>query len=394
VATPQVLAVVLAGGAGSRLELLTEHRAKPAIPIGGSHRLIDVPLSNCAHSHVRNVWVLQQHHPATLADALRNGRPWDLDRNHGGLLVLPPGQGGDREGWHEGTADALWKNAPLIRELAPELLLVLSADALYRLDYSEVLDQHRATGAMATMVTTEVDSESERFGVVQVDSGGTVTDFAYKPETAKGRLVSIEVFVFQTEPVLSELEVVANDEPDGLQDLGHALLPRLVAGGGVREHRFEGYWRDLGTVTSYFEAHMDLLPDRARFDLDAPNWPIWSSMVEPGAIRIRRGAQLDNAVIGGGADIAGTVRNSVIGRGATIEAGAAVSHSVVLPGAVVSRGATVSRTILDTGARTGRNSTIGRPRGRIALVGRDQRLRAGTDLGAGGRWPAPESDTS
>ena len=168
-ASPEVLAMILTGGAGSRLELLTAHRAKPAIPVGGSHALIDVPVSNSAHSHVRDVWVVQQHHPASLADTLRNGRPWDLDRNHGGLLVLPPGQGGDREGWHQGTADALWKNAPLIRELAPELLLVLSADALYRLNYADVIENHRAFGATATLVTTEVDSEPERFGVVQVD---------------------------------------------------------------------------------------------------------------------------------------------------------------------------------------------------------------------------------
>jgi glucose-1-phosphate adenylyltransferase len=393
-ASPGVLAVVLAGGAGSRLELLTSHRAKPAIPVGGSHSLIDVALSNCAHSHIRNVWVIQQHHPAALADALRNGRPWDLDRNHGGLLVLPPRQGGDREGWHQGTADALWKNAPLIRELAPELLLVLSADALYRLDYAEVIDGHRASGAVATLVTTEVDAGPERFGVVQVDSQGTITGYAYKPDAAQGNLVSIEVFVFHTDAVLTALEDVATDDPDGLEDLGHVVLPRLVRAGGVGEHRFDGYWRDLGTVDSYFEAHMDLLPDSSRFELDAPDWPIWSSMVQPGATRIASGATLDNVLIGGGADIAGTVRHSVVGQGAVVEPGAIVSHSVVLPGALISRGANVHRTILDSGARVGPDSTIGRVEGGIALVGRDQRLPAGTDLEAGGRIPSQDSDRS
>lgn len=391
-ASPQVLAVVLAGGAGSRLEMLTEHRAKPAIPIGGSHRLIDIALSNCAHSHIRNVWVIQQQHPASLADALRNGRPWDLDRSHGGLLVLPPGQGGDREGWHEGTADALWKIAPLIRELDPDLLLVLSADALYRLDYSAVIDQHRASDATATLVTTEVAVEPERFGVVQVDGNGTVIDFAYKPDDALGHLVSIEVFVFRTDPVLAALEELAEDSPDGLEDLGHALLPRLVAAGGVREHRFSGYWRDLGTVQSYFDAHMDLLPEAARFELDAPEGTIWSSMVEPGATRVRRGATLDNVLIGGGADVAGTVRNSVVGQGAVIEPGATVTDSVVLPGARVGPGARVSRAIIDSGAQIGPNSTIGRPGGSLTLVGRDQQLPDGTDLAAGGRSPAPDSD--
>src|SRR5918998_171400 len=391
-ASPRVLALVLAGGAGSRLELLTEHRAKPAIPVGGSHRMIDVALSNCSHSHLRHVWVVQQQHPASLADALRNGRPWDLDRTHGGLMVLPPGQGGDREGWHHGTADALWKAAPLIRELAPELLLVLSADALYHLDYTEVIDGHQASGAAATLVTTEMAAEPERFEMMQVDQKSTVTDFAYKPDVAKGNLVSIEVFAFHTDPVLRSLEDVASEDPDALEDLGDVLLPRLVAAGGVREHRFEGYWRDVGTVDSYFEAHMDLLPDRSRFQLDDPDWPILSSMDEPGGTRIRRGAKLENVLIGGGADIAGTVRNSVVGQGATIEPGASVSHSVVLPGAVVGRNAAVSRTVLDAGARVGRNSTVGRPRGRIALVGRDEQLRAGTDLAAGGRVPAADTD--
>jgi glucose-1-phosphate adenylyltransferase len=390
--SPEVLALVLAGGAGSRLELLTEHRAKPALPIGGSHCLIDVPLSNCAHSHIRNVWVIQQAHPASLADTLRNGRPWDLDRNHGGLLVLPPAQGGAREGWHEGTADAIWKNAPLIREAAPELLLVLSADALYRLDYAEVIEQHQATGATATLVTSEVPAEPERFGVLRVDGHGTVTDYAYKPEVAKGRLVSIEVFVFSTDPVLSALEALADDDPDGLEDLGHALLPRLVAAGGVREHRFEGYWRDVGTIDSYFEAHRDLLPDSSRFQLDAADWPIWPSMVKPGATRIRRGARLDNVLIGGGADIAGTVRNSVVGQGAVIEPGATVSDSVVLPGVLVGRGAAVNRTILDSGAYVGSASRIGRPEGEITLVGPGQRLATGTDLDAGGRIPPQGED--
>jgi glucose-1-phosphate adenylyltransferase len=370
VASPRVLALVLAGGAGSRLGLLTEHRAKPAIPIGGTHRLIDVPLSNCAHSHIRDVWVIQQAHPATLADSLRNGRPWDLDRNHGGLLVLPPGQGGERQGWHQGTADALWKNTPLVRELAPDVLLVLSADALYRLDYAEVVDAHRVSGATATLVTTEVEDEPERFGVVEVDGDDRVTAFAYKPEQASGNLVSIEVFAFSTKPVLDALEELAQDD-DGLEDLGDALLPRLVADGNVREHRLDGYWRDLGTVDSYLQAHLDLLPESSRFDLDDSDWPIWSSLVAPGATRVRPGAALDNVLLGSGADIGGTVRNSVVGQGAVVEAGANVDGSVLLPGAVVRAGASVRRTIVDTGA-TIDGGSIGRDDGTVALVGRNQ----------------------
>ena len=180
-APPRTLAIVLAGGAGTRLELLTEHRAKPVVPVAGSHRLIDIPLSNCAHALITDVWVVQQQHPATLADALSNGRPWDLDRTRGGLLVLPPGQGDERAGWHQGTADALWKIAPLIDDFAPDVVLVLSADAVYRMDYAELVDDHLASAAAVTMVTTQVLEGPERYGVVQA-ADGVITDYAYKPE--------------------------------------------------------------------------------------------------------------------------------------------------------------------------------------------------------------------
>lgn len=387
--SPRVLALVLAGGAGSRLELLTEHRAKPAVPVGGSHRLIDVPLSNCAHSRIDDVWVVQQHHPASLADALRNGRPWDLDRTRGGLLVLPPAQGHSRKGWHEGTADALWKTGPLIREFAPDALVVLSADAVYRLDYAEVVARHLDVGAVATIVTTEVDSEPERYGVVQAGDG-RITDYVYKPDQTSGRLVSNEVFVFRPGPVLDLLDAQAAENDEGLADLGTALLPQLVADGDVADHRFTGYWRDIGTVQAYWEAHLDLLPDPGRFDFDEVGWPILSSFSEPDSTRIRRGAQLDNVLVSGGADIAGMVSSSVVGPGAVIEAGAVVDQSVVLPGTRIESGAVVRRTVVDTGAVIGADSQIGAADGRPALVGHGARVPPGTVLDGGGRLPEPE----
>src|SRR5688572_5392633 len=192
---PRVLAMVLAGGEGGRLETLTDSRAKPAVPFAGDHRLIDVVLSNCRRASIDDVWVLEQYNPVSLASHLANGRPWDLDRTHGGLLLLHPRLGGDRAGWHTGTADALWRNADVVRRHAPDALVLLSADALYRLDYEDVVRGHLEAGTALTAVTVEVDPEdASRYGVVQV-ADGRITDYAYKPESPKGNLVTNEVFV-------------------------------------------------------------------------------------------------------------------------------------------------------------------------------------------------------
>ena len=204
-APPRILVVVLAGGAGGRLELLTRSRAKPAVPYGGTHRLIDFPLSNCLHSGMSDVWIIEQQNPVSLSNHLSNGRPWDLDRTTGGLLVLHPRRGDETEGWHQGTADALWRQSGLIREHAPEQLVVVSADAVYRLDYDAVVQQHRDSGAAATFVTSEVDPpDAHRYGVVQV-AEGRVTDYVYKPEAPRGNVVSNEVYVFEPAPLLVEM---------------------------------------------------------------------------------------------------------------------------------------------------------------------------------------------
>ncbi|MFZ5872126.1 MAG: glucose-1-phosphate adenylyltransferase family protein, partial [Actinomycetota bacterium] len=293
-APPRVLVLVLAGGAGSRLELLTDHRAKPAVPYGGSYRLIDFPLSNCRHSGLRDVWVAQQQHPASLADALVNGRPWDLDRTTGGLLVLPPAKGTEREGWHHGTADALWKEATLVRDFDPQALVVVSADAVYRLDYDEVVAGHLDSGAAVTMVTTTVDrKDAARYGVVEPGPGGAVAGYEYKPEKPATSVVTTEVFVFDPARALDELESVMDSlggDDEQLGDLGDHLLPRLVGAGQAREHRFAGYWRDVGTVDAYWESHMDLLAPRPLFRLDDPDWPVLTAGARTPPARVRRGA--------------------------------------------------------------------------------------------------------
>jgi glucose-1-phosphate adenylyltransferase len=385
----RALVVVLAGGAGGRLELLTERRAKPAVPFAGTHRLIDFPLSNCHNAGLEHVWVAQQFNPISLSDHLANGRPWDLDRTTGGLLLLQPRLGHDeREGFQQGTADSLWRNGPLIREFEPEALVVLSADAVYKQDFGALVEEHVEAGATVTMVTTEVEpDDAGRYGVVQVRDGA-VRDYAYKPDAPAGNLVANEVFVFRPDALLETLEDLAEDS---LDDLGDEVLPRLVAAGGAREHRFDGYWRDVGTVPAYWEAHQELLAEPPAIDLGDPGWPILTHATSRrSAARVLSGASVAESLLAPAASVAGTVERSVIGRGAVVEAGAVVRESVLLPGAVVRAGATVERAVLDDAVEVGRGAQVGEERGEIALVGLRASVPAGAAVPGGGRYPAPD----
>ncbi|MCW2778146.1 MAG: Nucleotidyl transferase [Frankiales bacterium] len=383
---PRSLALVLAGGAGGRLELLTEHRAKPAVPYAGTHRLVDVPLSACASAGVDDVWVLQQTHPSSLAAHLANGRPWDLDRTTGGVLALQPSQGTDRAGFTEGTADALWRKAPQVRDAAPDLLVLLSADAGYRLDLDAVMAAHRESGAAVTAVTAPVPAgeQASRFGVVEVD-GERVTSYAYKPEQPASGVVTTEVFVCSTVEVLDlleELEADAGD--DGLKDLGTALLPRLAQAGRLRAHPIDGYWRDLGTVDSYWRGHQELLGEDPAFRLHDDVLPVRTRPTRADPARVLRGATVEDSLLAPGCTVAGEVVRSVLSPGAVVEAGAVVRDCVLLPGAVVRSGAVVERTVLDDGADVA--ARVGGPSA-VTLVGLG--TRATEDLAPGARWPAP-----
>jgi glucose-1-phosphate adenylyltransferase len=386
----RTLVIVLAGGAGGRLELLTEQRAKPAVPFGGTHRLIDFPLSNCHNAGLSDVWVAQQFNPISLSDHLSNGRPWDLDRTMAGLLLLQPRLGNDgREGFHQGTADALWRNAPLIREFAPEALVVLSADAVYAQDYGALVAEHTASDAGVTIVTTEVDPEDAgRYGVVAAQDG-TVREYAYKPDEPAGNEIANEVFVFTPAPLLEALERLADDAgDDDLEDLGDALLPFLVDRGEARASRFDDYWRDVGTVDAYWSSHQELLADPPPIDLGDPAWPVLTQSPDGrAAARVLRGASVQESILAPSVRVAGSVERAVIGRGAVIEHGAVVRESVVLPGAVVRSGAEVVRAVIDDGVEVCADATVGEPGGEIALVGRRSAVPRGTAIAAGGRFP-------
>ena len=382
---PRVLVVVLAGGAGGRLELLTDARAKPAVPYAGHYRLVDVVLSNVLNSGMSDVWLVEQTHPFSLQEHLSNGRPWDLDRTTGGLQLLHPRQGdGERDGWPSGTADALWRYADVIREFGADALVVASADAVYALDYEQVVREHLDSGAAVTMVTTKVAAaDASRYGVVQVEAG-KVVDYAYKPDEPSSDLVTNEVFVFDPVPVLDLLEELARE--GGLEDLGEALLPRLVQGGRAREHRFGGYLRDLGKPDAYWQAHMDLLEADPPFDPGDPDWPLRTKGGGAQAAVVRAGAQVADSLLSAGAVVAGTVTRSVLSRGARVEAGAEVVDSVLLEDVVVRSGARVVKAILDEGGEVSGGVTVGGD-GDVALVGHRATVRA--DVPAGGRLPAP-----
>jgi glucose-1-phosphate adenylyltransferase len=290
-----------------------------------------------------------------------------------------------RDGFPKGTADALWRNAPMIREFSPEALVVLSADAVYKLDYGAVVDEHAESGAAVTMVTTEVEpDDAGRYGVVQLD-GERIADYAYKPDEPASNTISNEVFVFSPEEVLDRLDAIA-EASDELEDLGDELLPQLVDAGRARAHRFDDYWRDVGTIDAYHSAHMEQLEHPPPIDLDDPAWPVLTHAASRReSARVVRGASVETSLLATAATVAGTVERSVIGRGAIVENGAVVRDSIVLPGAVVCSGATIERAILDDFVRVEGGVTVGEADGEIALAG--LRATVEQDIPAGGRFP-------
>lgn len=349
----------MAGGAGSRMGPLTERRAKPALPFGGIYRLIDFALSNCSNSRIDDVWVLQQYRPHSLEDHLANGRPWDLDRTSGGLLILHPFSGGKEGGFHAGNADALWHHRSLLEEFDADVVLVLSADAVYTLDYGDVVDTHLATGADVTMATTRVDEDPGRFGVVEAAADGRVTGFAYKPDEPVGDLVTMEVFAYRPAALLGTLAELADGGDGELSDFGDELVPRLVDAGRAYEHRFDGYWRDVGTPDAYWQAHQDLLAGGpAGIDLDDPSWPVRTTGAHRPPARIAASASVENSMVSPACRVAGRVVDSVLSPGVVVEEGAFLCGAVVLHDAVIRAGARVERAVIDAGAEVAARSTV------------------------------------
>jgi glucose-1-phosphate adenylyltransferase len=384
---------------GGRLDVLTERRPKPALPFGGTYRLIDFALSNCAHSGLTDVWVVEQYLPHPLNAHLANGRPWDLDRLHGGLRILPPYQtrgedDADGSGFAEGNADALWRNREPIREFGPDLLLVLSADQVYRMDYRDVVERHLANPeAAVTMATVRVPKEEAvRFGNVTAGADGRVTGFAYKPERPDTDIATAEVFVYDAPRLLDALDRLAADKGDGpLKDFGHELIPHFVAEGAAWEFRHDGYWRDVGTIESYFEAHRELLTPEPPLLPDDPAWPVLTFSPSLTPARIVKGAEVEDSLVSKGDHIAGRVARSVLGTGVVVEAGATVEDAVLLGRVVVRAGAAVRRAIVDEDAEIGACASVGAAPGAgdapITLVGTGAKIAPSARVTAGERVP-------
>jgi glucose-1-phosphate adenylyltransferase len=398
----RVLAIIQAGGAGGRMDVLTRERAKPALPFAGVYQLVDFPLSNLVHSGVSDVWLSVQFLGASLEDQVSNGRPWDLDRTRGGLRMLTPQEGTgtlDEEGFAKGNADELFRIRNQITEFAPDVVLVLSADHVYRFDYADAVETHRRAEAECTIVTTEVPlSEASDHAVVAYDESGKVTGFAYKPHDPESGTIATEMFLYDPAVlvrVLEDLHRELSGESDpgdtGLGDFGEHLVPRLVERGRTVAHPFDGYWRDLGQPHHYLQAHQDVLTDDVGVFADQ-HWPILTRQPQRVAGRVLQGGRVSDSMISPGTRVAGTVHRSVLGPGVVVEAGAEVHNSVVFADSVVRAGARVDWSVIDTGVVIEAEATVGDPEAdgtgdpdAVTLVGRGSVVGRGVRLGAGSR---------
>jgi len=385
-----VLTLVLAGGEGERLSILSQVRAKPGVPFGGKYRIIDFALSNAVNSGLTDVGILTQYAPRSLIDHIGVGRPWDLDRSRGGAALLQPfiGRGRARD-WYQGTADAVLQNLDFIDDRDPELVLVLAGDHVYKMDYRPFIARHRETEADVTCAVRTVPiSEAHRFGILDVNDEGRVTAFIEKPEDPPSNLVSMGVYVFSW-PLLRDLL-----RPDRV-DFGRDVLPWMVEKGRrVFAYEFGGYWQDVGTVESYWQTSLDLLSEDPGIELNDLGWLIYTKSEERPPARVGRGAVVSRSMISHGCVIDGTVEHSVLSPGVRVAPGATVRDSIVMFDAVIGEGAVVDRSIVDKEARIGAEASVGsgddlRPNSEeperlyagITIVGKRARVPRGVVIG-------------
>ena len=369
----ECVAMLLAGGQGSRLYLLTERLAKPAVPFGGKYRIIDFPISNCINSGIDTVGVLTQYQPLALNEYIGNGQPWDLDRVYGGVMMLPPYQGLKRADWYKGTANAIYQNMQFIEKYDPEYVLILSGDHIYRMDYAKMIKEHKRNKADCTIAVIDVPlAEASRFGIMSAREDMSIYDFEEKPKVPKSTMASMGVYVFSKEKLFSYLIADENDENSD-KDFGKNVIPAMLkAGERMFAYRFEGYWKDVGTVSSLWEANMDLLGDNPQLDLNDGSWKIYSRSNAYPPHYAGESAVIKNSQITEGCEIYGTVINSVIGGGVTVARGATVKDSVLFDNITVSEGASVYYSMVDSGTVVGKNSTVGKDKdegGKLTLVG-------------------------
>ena len=385
----ECVAMLLAGGQGSRLYTLTEKTAKPAVPFGGKYRIIDFPLSNCVNSRIDTVGVLTQYQPLVLNEYIGNGQPWDLDRSSGGVMVLPPYQAKEGGAWYKGTANAIYQNLNFIERYDPDYVLILSGDHIYKMDYSAMLAYHKEKGADCTIAVFDVPlEEASRFGIMNTNESGRIVEFEEKPKQPKSTHASMGIYLFNAK-LLKEYLVRDEADPTSSNDFGKNIIPTMLAEGKMMyAYAFCGYWKDVGTIKSLWEANMDLLGDYPTYDLYDRTFRIYSRTPALPPQYIGEGSVVHNAIISEGNNIFGTVENSVLFSGVTVEAGAVVRNSVVMSGCTIKSGAVVSYAILDENVLIDSNATVGATAAAeeeqtIAVVGNGVHIGAGVRVAMG-----------
>ena len=356
----ECVAMLLAGGQGSRLGVLTQNIAKPAVPYGGKYRIIDFPLSNCTNSGITTVGVLTQYQPLELNDYIGSGQPWDLDRSQGGVHVLPPyqkSQGGD---WYKGTANAIYQNFPFIERYNPEYVLVLSGDHIYKMDYAKMLEYHKEQEAACTIAVLEVSyEEATRFGIMNTNPDGTIYEFEEKPKNPKSNLASMGIYIFSWDKMKHYL-TLDEQNPESSNDFGKNIIPLMLENNEkMVVYHFNDYWKDVGTIDSLWEANLDLLNPKVELNLSDKKWRIYSRTESAPPQYISEKAQVQNSFVTDGCEVDGELEFSILFENVKVEEGAKIMDSLVMPGAVIKKGAEVKYAVVGENAVIGENAIIG-----------------------------------
>ena len=354
------VAMLLAGGQGSRLGVLTGKIAKPAVPYGGKYRIIDFPLSNCVNSGIDTVGILTQYKPLELNDYIGSGKPWDLDRLNGGVHILPPYQGQKGGDWYKGTANAIYQNLEFIERYDPQYVLILSGDHIYKMDYSKMIEQHKESDAACTIAVLEVPmEEASRFGIMNANEDGSIYEFEEKPKEPKSNLASMGIYVFSWEKLKKYL-IEDEQRENSSNDFGKDVIPAML---GAKEkmmvYRFGDYWKDVGTVDSLWEANLDLLNPKIDLNLSDPEWRIYSRTNSLPPQFIAQSSSVENSLITDGCEVYGALDYSILFENVTVEEGASVEYSLVMPGAAIKKGASVKYSIIAENAVIEENAKIG-----------------------------------
>ncbi len=375
------VAMLLAGGQGSRLGVLTKHTAKPAVPFGGKYRIIDFPLSNCVNSGLDTVGIMTQYQPLELNDYIGNGRPWGLNRSFGGVHVLPPYAKSKKSEWYKGTANAIYQNIHFVDRYDPEYVIVLSGDHIYKMDYSKMLDFHKEKGAECTIAVLDVPlKEASRFGIMNLNEDGSIYEFEEKPKKPKSTMASMGIYIFNWK-LLKEYLIEDEKNPDSANDFGKNIIPKLLEDNKkLYAYLFEGYWKDVGTIESLWEANMDLLDPEIPVELKDPDFRIYArNYAKPSSI-LAPSSEATNCFIAEGCIIKGKTVNSVISVGCEIEEGAVVENSVIMPNTIVKKGAKINYSIIGEDCIIGENAKVGTDDKNISVIGHNKEVPNGMEV--------------